>query len=133
MAWWKGKAGNAADAAADFDNLVKDMERVLGPDALETLNARASLALFQHEAGNSDSAVAILTALLVDCRKGLGPNHPQALAVQRILTSWRRTETETPQPNANRLARPPGHDQATLSRGRLSKPSQGPSQPRPGS
>ncbi|MFC5645609.1 tetratricopeptide repeat protein, partial [Kitasatospora cinereorecta] len=36
LAWWRGEAGDAAGAAAAYDQLLPDLERVLGPDHPDT-------------------------------------------------------------------------------------------------
>ena len=47
LAWWLGAAGQPAQAAAQFRDLLTDFLRVLGPNHPETLTIRSNLAYWQ--------------------------------------------------------------------------------------
>ena len=51
LAGWRGEAGDAAGAAAAFEEVLADRLRVLGPDHPDTLTTRHNLAQWRERAG----------------------------------------------------------------------------------
>jgi hypothetical protein len=84
-----GAAGDAAGAAAAYEDLVADFLRVLGPDRPHTLAARDNLALWRGEAGDAVGAAAAYEDLLADYLRVVGPDHPYTLAVSSGLADMR--------------------------------------------
>jgi len=50
LAYWRGKAGDPAGAAAAFAEVLADCLRVLGPEHPDTLDARRQLAYWTEQA-----------------------------------------------------------------------------------
>jgi len=50
LAYWRGRAGDAAGAVAALTELLPIRERVLGPEHPDTLTTRNNLALLREEA-----------------------------------------------------------------------------------
>jgi hypothetical protein len=76
-------------AARDLTRRVLDERvRVLGPEHLSTLVARANLAYFTGEAGDAAAARDQFAALLLTGERVLGPEHPNTLAVRGNLARW---------------------------------------------
>ncbi|WP_329468725.1 tetratricopeptide repeat protein [Streptomyces sp. NBC_01431] len=82
-------AGDAAGAAAAFEQILADRQRVLGPDHPNTLTARKDLAVLHGLTGDSADAARALAELLADCERVLGPDHPNTLAVRSHLARLR--------------------------------------------
>ncbi|MFF9457386.1 tetratricopeptide repeat protein, partial [Streptomyces flaveolus] len=89
LAQERGKAGDAAGAAAALAELLPDYVRVLGPDHPDTLAARDALATWQGEAGDAAGAVTAFGELLSDRLRVLGPDHPDTLATRDSLADFR--------------------------------------------
>ena len=56
LAYWRGKAGDPAGAAAALEELLTDQLRVLGPDHPDTLITRSNLAYWRGKAGDPAGA-----------------------------------------------------------------------------
>ncbi|MEU4446954.1 tetratricopeptide repeat protein [Actinosynnema sp. NPDC050801] len=90
VAFWRGRAGDPAGAAAEFQVSLADYLRVLGPDHLDTLTTRGNLARSLGEAGDLAGAVAQLEVLLADRLRVLGPDHADTLRTRNNLAYFRR-------------------------------------------
>ena len=88
LARWLGEAGQPAQAAAQYHDLLTNYLRVLGPDHRDTLIARANHAYMLGEAGQPGQAAAQYRDLLDDIVRVLGPDHPDTLAARGQLTLW---------------------------------------------
>jgi tetratricopeptide (TPR) repeat protein len=66
---------------------VRELERVLGPDHPDTLNARDSLAAAYQAAGRAAEAILLFEDTLVARERILGPKHPDTLASQNNLAA----------------------------------------------
>ncbi|MGI5240693.1 tetratricopeptide repeat protein [Dactylosporangium sp. CA-139066] len=89
LAYWRGKAGDPAGAAAALERLLDDQLRVLGPDHSDTLVTRMELARWQALAGDPAGAASALQRLLADRVRILGPDHPGTLVTRHELAYWR--------------------------------------------
>jgi tetratricopeptide (TPR) repeat protein len=67
--------------------LTADLERTLGPDHPDTLNARDSLAAAYQTAGLTPDAIPLFERTLVDRERTLGPEHPDTLTSQDRLAA----------------------------------------------
>jgi tetratricopeptide (TPR) repeat protein len=67
--------------------LIADLERVLGPDHPDTLNARNSLAVAYQAAGRTADAIPLFEHVLVAQQRVLGPKHPDTLTSQNNLAA----------------------------------------------
>ena len=67
--------------------LGAELERVLGPDHPDTLNARNSLAAAYQAAGRVADAIPLFEHTLVARERVLGPNHPDTLTSQNNLAA----------------------------------------------
>jgi tetratricopeptide (TPR) repeat protein len=67
--------------------LTADLERALGPDHADTLNARNSLAAAYQVAGRSADAISLFEQILVARERLLGPDHPDTLTTQNNLAA----------------------------------------------
>ncbi len=83
-----GEAGDAAGAAAAYEQLLADRERVRGLDP-GTLVARADLARWRREAGDAAGATTVLEQVLADATQMLGPHHDTPLGIRITLAQWR--------------------------------------------
>lgn len=88
-AHYRGRAGDAAGAAAAFGRLLADYERILGPDRLDTFVIRNALAFWRGSAGDVAGALPAFEQLLVDCEQVLAPDHPLTLVVRSNLARHR--------------------------------------------
>jgi hypothetical protein len=50
LAFWRGQAGDPAGAAAAFEQLLADRQRVLGPEHPNTLTTRSQLSFWRVQA-----------------------------------------------------------------------------------
>jgi outer membrane biosynthesis protein TonB len=64
-----------------------ELERVLGPDHPDTLNARNNLAAAYQAAGRAADAIPLFEHTLVARERVLGPNHPDTLSSQNDLAA----------------------------------------------
>jgi tetratricopeptide (TPR) repeat protein len=67
--------------------LTTDLERTLGPDYSDTLNARDSLAAAYQSVGLTADAIPLFERTLVDRERTLGPDHLDALTSQNKLAA----------------------------------------------
>ncbi len=74
-------------AIAIGEPLIADLERVLGPDHPDTLNARNSLAAAYQAAGRAADAIPLFEHILVAQQRVLGPKHPDTLTSQNNLAA----------------------------------------------
>ena len=74
-------------AIAIGEPLIADLERVLGPDHPDTLNARNSLAAAYQAAGQAADAIPLFEHILVARQRVLGPKHPGTLTSQNNLAA----------------------------------------------
>ena len=68
-------------------SLTADLERTLGPDHPDALNARDSLAAAYQAAGLIADAIPLFERTLVDRERMLGPDHPDTLTSQNKLAA----------------------------------------------
>jgi Flp pilus assembly protein TadD len=85
LIFWFGRAGRVDFAVAQFQQLLTDYQRVLGPDHPDTLRTRSNLAFWLRQTGQVDEAVAQFQQLLTDQRRVLGPDHPDTLRTRGYL------------------------------------------------
>jgi hypothetical protein len=88
LAYWTGKAGDAAGARDQYAALVPVCERILGPEGPISLAARYGLARWSGAAGNAAGARDRFAALLPICERVSGPEHPDTLNVRHSLAHW---------------------------------------------
>lgn len=60
-------------------------ERLVGPEHLDTLRARAKLAFSYRSAGRTGEAIAIEEQVVADRERLLGPEHPDTLSTRSAL------------------------------------------------
>ena len=72
----RGEAGDAAGAAAAFEELLADFLRVLGPDHPYTLATRGNLAYWRGQAGDVAGAVAAYRGAAGRLPAGAGSRPP---------------------------------------------------------
>jgi tetratricopeptide (TPR) repeat protein len=78
---------SAAHAITVGEPLTADLERTLGPDHPDTMNARNSLAAAYQAAGRPSEAVPLFERTLVGRERLLGPEHPDTLTTQNNLAA----------------------------------------------
>jgi len=78
---------NTPHAIAIGQALTADLERLLGPDHPDTLNARHSLAAAYHAAGRDADAIPLVEQILAVRERLLGADHPSTLASRNNLAS----------------------------------------------
>ena len=78
---------SAPQAIAVGEPLTADLERLLGPDHPDTLNARNSLAAAYLAAGRVADAIPLFEQTLAVLQRQLGPDHPDTLTSQNNLAS----------------------------------------------
>jgi RNA polymerase sigma factor (sigma-70 family) len=78
---------SAPQAIAVGEPLTEDLERLLGPDHPDTLNARNSLAATYLSAGRVDDAIPLFEQALDVLQRQLGPDHADTLTSQNNLAS----------------------------------------------
>ncbi|MBV9206616.1 MAG: tetratricopeptide repeat protein, partial [Actinobacteria bacterium] len=78
---------SAPQAIAVGEPLTADLERILGPDDPDTMNARNSLAAAYQAAGQTEPAVRLFEQTLVGRERVLGPDHPDTLTSQNNLAA----------------------------------------------
>ncbi len=76
---------SATQAIAIGESLSTDYERVLGPDAPDTLTVRNNLALAYRGAGRTTDAITLHQQTLADRERTLGPDHPRTLQSRNNL------------------------------------------------
>jgi tetratricopeptide (TPR) repeat protein len=87
----------APQAIAIGEPLAADLEQVLGPDHLDTLNARNSLAAAYHDAGRAAEAIPLFERTLVSRQRLLGAEHPDTLTSQNNLAAAYQDAGRTPE------------------------------------
>ena len=78
---------SAAQAITMGESLLKDRERVLGPDHPDTLASRNNLANAYQEAGRVAEAIELNERTLADMERVLGPDHPDTLGSRGNLAT----------------------------------------------
>jgi tetratricopeptide (TPR) repeat protein len=78
---------SARQAIAVGEPLMADLDRLLGSDHPDTLNARNSVAAAYQAAGQSDKATSLFEQTLVARVRLLGPDHPDTLTMQSSLAA----------------------------------------------
>jgi tetratricopeptide (TPR) repeat protein len=78
---------SAAHAVTVGEPLTAELERTLGPDHPDTMNARNSLAAAYQAAGRPAEAVPLFERTLVGRERLLGPEHPDTLTTQNNLAA----------------------------------------------
>ncbi len=74
-------------AIAIGERLIPSLERVLGPDHPDTMNARNRLAAAYHAAGRTADAIPLVQQTLAARERLLGADHPSTLASRNNLAS----------------------------------------------
>jgi tetratricopeptide (TPR) repeat protein len=69
------------------ERLISSLERVLGPDHPDTMNARNGLAAAYHAAGRTADAIPLVQQALAARERLLGADHPSTLASRNNLAS----------------------------------------------
>jgi Tetratricopeptide repeat len=91
---WRKETNDDAEAAwAALIGVLADRNRVLGPDARETLETRALLASYELDLNPSSVDAA---ALLADHERVLGPDHPATAAAHQLVAQrhWALNDRE---------------------------------------
>ena len=78
---------SAPQAVAVGEPLTTDLERILGADHPDTLNARNSLAAAYQDAGRAAEAIPLFQQILAGRERMLGPEHPNTLTSQDNLAA----------------------------------------------
>ena len=84
---WLAKSGQPDKAIDQFEALLVDMIRELGPDHPDTLTTRNDLAERVGKTGQTQEAIDQLEALLEDRTRILGPDHPDTLTTREDLAA----------------------------------------------
>jgi len=77
------ESGNAEQAVGDLQQILPDLELVVGPDAPWTLNARESLAVALAATGREAEAKELAARTVEDFVRVLGPTDPKAQKAKR--------------------------------------------------
>jgi hypothetical protein len=88
LAFWTGRAGDAAWARDQYAALLPIRERVSGPEHPGTLDARANLAGWTGDAEDAAGARDQYAALLPIIERVQGPEHPGTLDARGNLARW---------------------------------------------
>ncbi|MGW0065519.1 tetratricopeptide repeat protein [Streptosporangium sandarakinum] len=88
LAFFTGRAGNAAGARDQLTALLPVFERVAGPKHPGTLIVQIHLVAATEEAGDAAGARDRYAALVPVAERVLGPEHPETLAARANLASW---------------------------------------------
>ena len=78
---------SAAQAVTIGEPLTADLDRLLGPEHPDALNARNSLAAAYQAAGRPSDAIPLFEQTLVVRERLLGPEHPDTLTTQNNLAT----------------------------------------------
>ncbi|WP_156893457.1 NB-ARC domain-containing protein [Actinokineospora enzanensis] len=89
VAFWQGRAGDAAGAMAAYETLLADRVRVLSEDDPAIVNTRACIAHYRGESGDPAGALVEFRSLLPDQIRLLGADHPQTLLTRSNIAYWR--------------------------------------------
>ena len=92
LRWWavtflNNLADSAPQAIVIGERLLADRERVLGPDHLDSLAARDSLANAYRDAGRLDEAIPLHEQVLTARERVLGPDHLDTLRARNNLAN----------------------------------------------
>jgi hypothetical protein len=88
LAYWTGRAGDAAGARDQLAALLPIRERVLGPEHPDTLDTRNQLAAWTGRTGDAAGARDQLAVLLPIRERVLGPKDPDTLDTRNQLARW---------------------------------------------
>lgn len=88
LACWTGMSGDVSTALRQFEVLLPDTVRVLGPYAPETVRARHHIARWTGHTGQFERARDLYQRLVQDQRQWLAPNDPEALVTRDNLSYW---------------------------------------------
>jgi hypothetical protein len=96
---------------AEYEELLADRQRVLGPDHRDTLSTRAAVANWRGVAGDRAGAVAAYQELLADRERALGPDHRDTVSARAAVAHWRALQARSSERhdnrNPSRPAKPP--------------------------
>ena len=85
---WTRHAGDPAAAKEQFDALLPELERDLGPEHPDTLRTRGWLADLTGDVGEPATARDLFAELVPVDKRVLGPEHEETLAASRNLATW---------------------------------------------
>ena len=91
LAYWIGKNGSPAKAAALLGELASDRARVLGTDHPSTLDTRHAHAYWTGTAGRPDEAARLLQGLVIDRSRVLGSDHELTQRTRQNAIAWTST------------------------------------------
>jgi tetratricopeptide (TPR) repeat protein len=90
LAHWRGEAGDADGALAEFEALLRDQKRVLNDDDPNIFDTRNNLASWRGDTGDANGALAEFNALLRDQKRVLNDDdHPDIFDTRNNLAHWR--------------------------------------------
>ena len=88
IASWTGDSGDPAGALRLYQELLPDMEQVLGPRHHSTLATRINIAFRTGHSGDPAGAVRLFQAVLPDVEQVLGSRASQTLATRVNIARW---------------------------------------------
>jgi hypothetical protein len=88
IAAWTGPAGDYRRALQLSQELLPELERVLGPDHPYTFATRGNIATSTGGTGDVRGALRLYQELLPDRERALGPDHPDTLATRAGIAFW---------------------------------------------
>jgi hypothetical protein len=88
LAYWTGRAGDAAGARDQLAALLPVRERILGAEHPDTLATRNQLAIWTGVAGDAAGARDQSAALLPAVERVLGAEYPDTLVTRTELARW---------------------------------------------
>jgi hypothetical protein len=88
LAYWTGEVGDVVQARKLFAALVEDGGRMLGPDHIQTLDARHSLAYWTGKSGDVVRARDLSAALVEDMMRVLGHDDQHTLLARHHVAYW---------------------------------------------
>lgn len=98
----RGRSGDAAGAAVDFEGVVSDMVQVMGAKHPTAMHARSNLAVWLYEADRVGDSVATLEGLVVDLTEVFGPEHSRTKLHWDLLTTVRDELVNREAPGASK-------------------------------
>ena len=91
-----GQSGHPAEALRLFQQLLPDVERVLGPPgAPRTLATRGDVAFWTGHSGHPAEALRLFQQLLLHMERVLRPDHPGTLATLYAIQQLKAPGTST--------------------------------------
>jgi hypothetical protein len=93
LAYWRSERGSLGRAVAEFEQLIADQIRILGPVDPQTLCTRHHLARCRAMAGDLALAFSEFEQLLTDQVRILGPDNSQFLRIRIRIRTRTRTRT----------------------------------------